>query len=246
MLGAMPYLLAGFFYLVGMGIGGENALKNFVVATGYGEAFLYMLVGSAVLLVILVGLDSVIGELYRALATGWLELLMLTRTDVYIYMFGLTVPYFVANVGITILSFLPAAVYLSGLFAGLRLVVALLILFVGIIPLQGVSLIVATLVIRYKEPEALTQPVRAFLVVLSGSIYPIYILPSWMQLVARVLPPYYVSEAMRVSLMLSNPHLTLYYLGMLLLLTFFYYPAGLGFFKRFETIAKKSGELSKV
>lgn len=244
--GAMPYLFAGFFYLVGMGIGGEEALKNFTMTTGYKEAFLYMLVGSAILLVIIIGIESVIGELYSGLATGWLELLMLTRTEAHVYIFGLTVPYFVANIGVTLLSFIPAAVYLGGIHAGVRLLVALVILFIGLLPLQGLSLIVATFVVRYKEPQAITQPLKALLLVFSGSLYPIYVLPSWMQFAAQLLPPYYMSEAIRVGLMLSNPYLILYYLGILLLLTLFYYPAGLGFFRRFERVAKRMGELSKV
>ena len=246
LFGMMPYFLAGFFYLVGMGIGGEEALRNFMSATGYKEAFLYMLVGSAVLLVIVISIESVISELYSGLATGWLELLMLTRTNMFVYLFGLSTPYFITNVMISIFSFIPAAIYLGGVEGGVRLLLVLVVLFIGLLPLQGISLIIATFVVRYKEPQALSQPVRAILLVLSGCIYPIYVLPRWMQIAALAFPPYYMSEAIRVGIMLSNPYLTLYYLGMILALTLLYYPMGLGFYKRFERSAKLTGELSKV
>ena len=246
MLGVMPYLFAIFFYLVGSSIGGVNALKNFNRATGFGNAFIYMLSGSAILLILLISMDLGMSTLYEMMVTGFMEMLALTRTGVATYTVGLSIPYFLINVGISILAFIPAVVYLSGLQGLVQLVLAFAIMFVGLMPMEGLGLIVATLVIKYKDPNSLVQPIRALLVVLSGSIYPITILPGWMQVLAQAFPPYYISEAMKIALLYSKYPLIPIYVSILVLLTMVYYPISLGVYRAFEKRAKRTGELTKI
>lgn len=98
--------------------------------------------------------------------------------------------------GVTVLEF--------GLLLGIRLVrgnVALLMLIVLLmLPIiYGIGLIFGSLVIRFKEANALVFLVRGIFMVFCGITYPLAVLPAWMQGVAYVLPLTYAIRDIRAA-----------------------------------------------
>jgi len=72
----------------------------------------------------------------------------------------------------------------------MRLIPTLVIMFIGLMPLYGIGLALAGVVVRLRDVNALMNVVTALLSVLSGATYPIYILPKWVDAVVVALPMY--------------------------------------------------------
>ncbi len=112
---------------------------------------------------------------------------------------------FVLTSTVTSAAGLIAMLLLAGVFFGLNLFMLglLIIPFLFILFLFGIALgIVGTAVVLRLGPSAewLMWPIPAVLGPFVGIMYPVSVLPSWMQLVSYILPPTYVFEGMRSAL----------------------------------------------
>jgi ABC-2 type transport system permease protein len=160
-------------------------------------------------------------------------LIGLSLTDIVI-----TSAVFVVVVGVTTMITLPGA-YVS-------LLEAFLILMVGLIPLFGIGFLFAGFVIRFKEPYVFTQILNLLFATLTGTYYPVSLLPYWVQFLSGALPQTYVVEDMR-SIVLANQTLVSIYgsIFILLVLALAYPTIGYAVFKNIEKKASVTGEFSK-
>jgi ABC-2 type transport system permease protein len=89
------------------------------------------------------------------------------------------------------------------LFLGVRLVRVssvlplLLIIFLLIPSIYGLSLIFASLVIRFKEANPMVFLVRGVFAIFCGISYPMAVLPEWMKRVSAFLPLTYATQSIR-------------------------------------------------
>lgn len=101
-----------------------------------------------------------------------------------------------SSMGLVVMLVLASSVFgLSFFEYGLLLIPFLLVLF-----LFGVALgiLACAMVLRLgPASEWLVWPIPAFLAPFAGVFYPLSVLPSWMQIIGRMLPPAYVFEGMR-------------------------------------------------
>lgn len=79
----------------------------------------------------------------------------------------------------------------------------LLILLLVIGSIYGIGLAFGSLVLRFKEANAMVFLVRGIFMVFCGITYPLEVLPSWMRQIAAVLPLTYAIRAIR-SVSLTN------------------------------------------
>lgn len=87
--------------------------------------------------------------------------------------------------------------------------ITLLSIFVGAVLFSGIGMLLAGLV---KDPEAasgLGNAVAFPMMFLSGTFWPIDIMPQFLQLIARLLPLTYFSDALRDSMLLGNSYAAL-------------------------------------
>jgi len=241
----LPFFFTLLIYGMGQFVGGSNAAANFASRTGTDNIIVYEILGSAVWMTSWVVIDDVGTALREEQMKGTLEqnflapvnritlLIGTSLTDVVI-MVGL----FFIVVGATVAIVLPTA-YLS-------LIGAFLALLVGLIPLFGIGFLFAGIVIRFKEPYIFTQIVNLIFATLTGTYYPVTLLPFWVQFLSRILPQTYVIEDMR-RIVLANQTLVDIYGSVLVLLALsVVYPAlGYAVFKQFEKKAGVTGEFSK-
>ncbi|MCK9554418.1 ABC transporter permease [bacterium] len=120
-----------------------------------------------------------------------------TPISIYEYVTGLvTSSIATSTVGIIVMFFLAIVIFGLSFFSyGIVIIPILLILF-----MFGIALGVAAsaLVLRMgPAAEWFIWPIPAIVSPFVGVLYPISILPGWMQLVSKILPPSYVFEAMR-------------------------------------------------
>jgi len=120
------------------------------------------------------------------------------------------------------------------------------ILLIGLIPLFGIGFLFAGFVLRFKEPYIFTQILNLLFATLTGTYYPVSLLPYWVQFLSGALPQTYVIEDMR-RIVLANQTLVDIYGSMFVLLALaLAYPTfGYAVFKQLEKKASITGEFSK-
>jgi len=102
----------------------------------------------------------------------------------------------------TMLFFLTVAALEFRLFFGVQLLqgniaLLLLILFLVIPSIYGLGMAFGSLVIRFKEANAMVFLVRGIFMVFCGITYPLEVLPPWMRSIAMVLPLTYAIRDVR-------------------------------------------------
>ena len=124
---------------------------------------------------------------------------------------------------------------------------ALVVLLAGSISFIGIGIMASTLPLLSTERGAQMVFVLGSLMLLfSGVYYPVSVLPTWMQLLAKVSPATYVLDGTRAAILegagtaaLATELLMLLVIGVITI------PAGVWFFLRIERHAKRTGKLKR-
>jgi ABC-2 type transport system permease protein len=122
----------------------------------------------------------------------------------------------------------------------------LLIVALSILPIYGLGMTFASLVITAKEAQNFVFLVRGLIMIFCGITFPISILPGWMQGIANWLPQTYMIRAMR-SAALANATLNELVPDLLALLGFgiFWLAAGYLIFNWMERRARRTGAIGQ-
>jgi ABC-2 type transport system permease protein len=241
----MPFLFTLMIFGMGQFVGGSSASLNFAARTGTSNILVYEILGSAVWMTSWVVVEDVGVALRDEQMKGTLEQNFLAPVNRFTLLIGLsltdiviTSAVFVVVVGVTTMITLPGAF--------LGLLQAFLILLVGLIPLFGIGFLFAGFVLRFKEPYIFTQILNLLFATLTGTYYPVSLLPHWVQFLSSALPQTYVVEEMRY-IVLANQTLVSAYgsIFILLVLAVAYPTIGYAVFKTIEKKASVTGEFSK-
>ena len=241
----MPFLFTLMIFGMGQFVGGSDASLNFAERTGTSNILVYEILGSAVWMIGWVVVEDLGVALRDEQMKGTLEQNFLAPVNRVTLLIGLsltdivvTSAVFVVVVGVTTMIALPAA--------ALSLLQAFLILLIGLIPLFGIGFLFAGFVLKFKEPYIFTQILNLLFATLTGTYYPVSLLPYWVQLVSGALPQTYVIEDMR-RIVLANQTLVDIYGGVFILLALaLAYPVvGYAVFRQLEKRASVTGEFSK-
>ena len=226
-------------------MGGSNSSLNFAARTGTSNILVYEILGSAVWMISWIVVEDVGVALRDEQMKGTLEqnflapvsrltlLIGLSLTDVVI-----TTLVFFGVAGVTITVTMPTAF--------LSLIQAFLALLVGLIPLFGIGFLFAGFVVRFKEPYMFTQIINLLFATLTGTYYPVALLPYWVQFLSSALPQTYVIEDMRQIVLANQTLVSLYGSVFILLALALAYPTlGYVVFRHLEKRARVTGEFSK-
>ena len=241
----LPFLFT--FLILGMGtaIAGNNASAYFAARTGTTNIVIYEILGGAVWMTSWVVVEDVGTAIRDEQIKGTLEqnflapvrrftlLVGLSLTDVVI-----TSAIFLLVVGVSVAVVLPSSF--------VTIIPAFLALLLGLIPLFGIGFLFAGFVVRFKEPYIFIQIVNLVFATLTGTYYPVTLLPYWVQLLSGVLPQTYVIDDMRRIVLANQTLVNLYGSIFILLALALAYPIlGYAVFRRIERKASVTGEFSK-
>jgi len=241
----LPFLFTLLIFGMGRFIGGGNAALNFATRTGTSNVLVYEMLGGAVWMTGWIVVEDVGVALRDEQMKGTLEQNFLAPVNRFILLVGIsltdiaiTTAIFLIVVGVTLAFTMPGA-YLA-------FFQAFLILLIGLIPLFGIGFLFSGFVIKFKEPYIFTQMVNLIFGTLTGTYYPVTILPYWVQFLSNVLPQTYVISNMRQIVLANQTLVNLYGSIFVLLALALIYPAiGYVVFKKLEKDASVTGELAK-
>lgn len=119
------------------------------------------------------------------------------------------------------------------------------LLVLSLLPVVGLGILFASLVLWLKEINSLVFLVRGIFMVFAGMTYPIEVLPPWMQAVAEALPLTHAIRAMRlVGLAGVGWRDVQYEVTMLAMFSVVFIAAGLAAFRAVERLGHRTGTLA--
>ena len=230
------------FYYVARFVDSPELRQTLPQSGGY---FAFALVGFVFLDYLNAALDTFDRSLEEARDTGTLEHLLVTQTSLPVILAGSALYPFAATT-------LRIAVYLAwgALFFGFPLrsanwLAVLLVVLVSLLAFSGLGILSASYLLLFKRGNPAKWLLLGVSSVAGGMLFPVSILPDWLQFIARLNPITYALDAMRASLLGSIPlRDVLYPVSILLLFAGALLPVSMLVFAAALRRTKSTGALS--
>ncbi len=235
-----PYLLAGGMLLIGTAFG---SLETFSENVGVANPVVYMIAASGVVMSSLVIVDSVANFVVNARWVGTLPYLLLTPASYPLLLLLLPLPDALMGSMSGLIAALPGAVIVEGLMGAVRIGIILLFVYLGMLPLVGLSVVIASATLIVKTDENIASFLTPLMTLVSGVFYPVTILPPVLQALAKAIPVTYVVQAAKFAASFTTPEATPFLLaaGSLTALALGYNGAAAIIIRGIEWAVKKSG-----
>ncbi len=202
------------------------------------NVFIRQFVGFEVLMLSMIMVQTGARFLNEERNGGRLEFLLASPTSMYVILLGTSMVMIIVDIGAFTIASLPLLYLNYGLIGMIRLTIALLLLFIGLLPLYGLGLLMSGIVIKLKDADTIMNIVTPILTILSGATYPIYVLPWWIKDLIYVLPMYITFSSMYMEIM-GNTGLSL--ILNLILSAIIYLLLGVTAYASFEKEIKRGG-----
>ena len=187
-----PLIMATLPILVGTAVAGspQKAAENFMRNVGTENYQLFSLIGSAVWILAIVILWDFGLWIRQEQQLGTLEQNLLTPTNIFVILVG------VSLFGLSQAAIQFAATLIVGgiIFNVLYQILAptmllsIFIIVVGLIPMYGLSFVIGSIVIKYKEANSIISMLQTFFAFIIGIFYPVTLFPFYLRVIAYLLP----------------------------------------------------------
>lgn len=216
----IPIVFAAMPMLLGRSMSGADAAANFEGNTGTTNYVAYLLIGSAVFMIVSSAFWHIANWIRFEQETGTLEAVYVTPTSSAWLVAGVSMYSAVRGVSSAILAFLLGClIFRVNPFTG-DVFLAMLFIFVGLIPLYGFAFLFGAVVLKVKESGSLLQLMQWVVSFLMGVFYPVTVLPAFLRFVAQLFPPTWMVNGVRSSLLGVGYFLDTWYLDFAVLWLF--------------------------
>ncbi|MBZ5643358.1 MAG: ABC transporter permease [Acidobacteriia bacterium] len=191
------FAVAGFYFLSRF-IDSPQLEQSLPQSTGY---FAFALVGLAFFDYLSVALHTFDESLREARQNGTLENLLVTQTSLPVILLGSSLyPFVLLSLRTTIYIGWGAALFGFPL-RGANWPGAALILAASVLTFSGLGILSASYLLVFKRGNPVNWAVVGLSSVVGGMMYPVSVLPKWLQVVARLIPVTYSLEGMRAAIL---------------------------------------------
>ena len=140
-----------------------------------------------------------------AQSLGTLEVLYLTRANFYTILIGWSLFPFLRSTIVLLIYFMGGFLILGlqlsdANFIGLGLTLVLIVL-----AMASMGILAAAFTLVFKQGEPFTRLIVLSSALLSGAIYPVQVLPEWLQTLSKLLPQTYAIESARLFMLKGYP-----------------------------------------
>ena len=168
----------------------------------YGGKYVpFLLVGLVITGYSGLALSAFTGSLSGAQVRGTLEPLLLTRATLPILFVGMSL-YQVLRTTLLFVIYAAGAFLIVGVeFSGANFGAAVIVLVLIMAVLGGLGLFAASFTLVFKQSDPLTRGLLLASGFLSGAVFPVTMLPGWLQVVSKALPQTHALEAARLAVL---------------------------------------------
>ena len=196
-----------------------------------GDYFAFVLVGVALHEYLATSLDAFSRSIRESQVAGTLEALLSTQTSLPTIVFSSAAYPFLWTTFSVVLYFTLGIGLFGVPLAHGNWAAATLILMLAIVVFSGLGILSASFVMVFKRGSPLAWLLGGLSWLLGGVLYPVTVLPEWLQFVSLLLPITYAIEGMRAALLQAAPWSQLWRsVGPLLLFALFVLPLSLASF----------------
>ncbi len=186
------------FYFLSRFIESPTLQKSLPAGSNY---FSFALVGIAFFDYLSVALSTFDASLQEARQNGTLENLLVTQTSLPVILVGSSLYPFVLMSLRTAIYIGWGAVLFGFPLAGANWLGAALVLAASVLALSGLGILSASYLLIFKRGNPVNWAILGLSSVVGGMLYPISVLPNWLQFVARLTPVTYSLEGMRAAIL---------------------------------------------
>ncbi len=216
----IPIIFAAMPMLLGRSMSGADAAANFAGNTGTTNYVAYLLIGSAVFTIVSAAFWHIAYWVRFEQETGTLEAVYITPTSSSWLVAGVSMYSAIRGVSSSVLAFLLGClIFRVNPFTG-DVFLALLFVFVGLIPLYGFAFLFGAVVLKVKESNSLLNLMQWLVSFLMGVFYPVTVLPAFLRFVAQLFPPTWMVNGVRSSLLGVGYFMETWYLDLAVLWVF--------------------------
>jgi len=187
-----PLIMATLPILVGTAVAGspQKAAENFMRNVGTENYQLFSLIGSAVWILAIVILWDFGLWIRQEQQLGTLEQNLLTPTNIFVILVGVSL-FGLSQAAIQFTATLiVGGIIFNVLYQILAptMLLSIFIIVVGLIPMYGLSFVIGSIVIKYKEANSIISMLQTFFAFIMGIFYPVTLFPFYLRIIAYLLP----------------------------------------------------------
>ncbi|NWG09862.1 MAG: ABC transporter permease [Nitrososphaerales archaeon] len=242
---AAPYIMSILMQTIGGYAGGSEAYSNFSAFTGTENAFVYLVMGGLFWMMAAVIMWDVGLLLNNERWRGTLEQNAMAPVPFVSLAIGFTVAdiLFISPVLITGVA---SSLLIGGIFSLVSLFQIFLLFIIGLLPLYGMGLLFGALSFKSKRSYSIVNLLNTTLAILSGSLYPITILPIWLQFISNSIPLTHATVLVRTFSLLPQFFLSESWRLLVLAFMMIVYPlVGIFVFNKADKQARRKGDFAK-
>ncbi|MBI4392457.1 MAG: ABC transporter permease [Euryarchaeota archaeon] len=185
-------------------LAGGGVPPRFFELTGYPDYLAFVVIGLATNGLVNSALDDGGTAIYDEESAGTWDLIALTPTNRFVWIFGKTLAGMTASI-LDLVIVLAAGVLIFGIvLTPANLTVALVGLLLTLIGLQGFGFLMAAAGLYWKQPYALAMLFSPVFIFLSGMVFPVEALPGWVQAISSAFPLTHGLHIMRDAVLLGK------------------------------------------
>jgi ABC-type multidrug transport system ATPase subunit/ABC-type multidrug transport system permease subunit len=179
---------------------GQNAINQYLAPYG-GNYFSFAIIGVAFYSYFNIGFTRYAAQLGEAQTTGTLEAMLSTPAGLSTIVLGSSLWAFMVATLRVIIILVSSALLLDSGVGGGNYPLAFLILILSIGSATGFGLIAASFILVLKRGDPISWLFRSASWLLGGVVFPVAVLPPWIQKPAQLLPTTHALRAMRLALL---------------------------------------------
>lgn len=208
---------------------------------------LFLAIGTAIWTYVSVVFDGVTETITMERWEGTIEYTFMAPVSRFVHMFGTCAFALLHGLVLTVLQLLVLGTFFHLDMGAANWTTAFVVLALGSVSLIGLGIVSAILPMLFTERGSqMAYIIRAVLLLVSGVYYPISVLPTWMQVMAKGSPAYYMLDGLRASIQ-DGKGLSMLWgdLWPLVICGLVSIPLGLYLFSLAERYAKRTGKLKR-
>ena len=181
------FLFAGAWVVLQFLTGGENP-DRFFALTGYPDYVAFVVLGVAFNGLAMSALEDGGNAIYEEESNGTWDVLALAPFNRFVWMFSKTLAGLVTAFIDFFVVLALGALFFSVVPTPGGLAIALLGILATLLALQGLGFLMAAVGLRWKQPWAIAFLLSPVIILLSGMMFPIAILPAWLHPFSNAIP----------------------------------------------------------
>ncbi|MCP8305916.1 MAG: ABC transporter permease [archaeon] len=242
---AAPYVLSILMQSIGSYAGGSEAYGNFLAYTGTENIFVYLILGALLWMVAAVIMWDVGLLLNNERWRGTLEQNAMAPVPFISLAVGFTIADILFTSPIFIIG-VASGLFIGGVFSLTSFFQISLLFIIGLLPLYGIGLLFGALSFRSRRSYSVVNMLNTTLAILSGSLYPITVLPVWLQFVSNLIPLTHATILVRTFSLLPQFFLSESWRLLFLIFMIIIYPLiGIYVFNMADRQARRKGDFAK-